>query len=69
MLLFLGELSTCPQNCILTRSVEPQEKNCFVIGGTQKPTYKGRFLNKDISITKYFIENPNTCELVLSYHG
>jgi hypothetical protein len=42
--LFIGELGTCPKNCIYTRGVEHWEKNEFPQGGMLKFIYKGQIL-------------------------
>jgi hypothetical protein len=42
--LFLGELSTCQQNLIPTRRMEPWKKHHFTQRSMLKFTYKGRFL-------------------------
>ena len=51
--LFLGELSTCLQNLMLTRGVEPWENHLFLQGGMLKFTYKGYFLTIKIAYKKF----------------
>jgi hypothetical protein len=41
--MFLGELSTCPQNPIPARGVEPREKHHTAQGSMPKFLYKGHF--------------------------
>jgi hypothetical protein len=51
--LFLHVLSTCPQNLMPTRGVEPWENHQFPQRGMLKFTYKGRFLTIKIAYEKF----------------
>jgi hypothetical protein len=51
--LFLGELSTCPQNLMPTKAVEPWKNHQFPQGGMLKFSYKGCFLIIKIVYEKF----------------